>query len=63
MRNQSMYMMGLYTVILNEFYTGRTLSSVQDFTEQLEQEYFENSSKEEVQFQNIGNVLYILIDL
>ena len=62
-RNQSMYMMGLYTVILNEFYTGRTLSSVQDFTEQLEQEYFENSSKEEVQFQNIGNVLYILIDL
>ena len=60
---QSVYIKGLYTSTLNEFYTGRKLTRVQDFTKEKEEKYFENPSEEEVQFKNLGDVLYILIDL
>ena len=60
---QSIYLKGMYTVSLHEFYTGRHLTTVQDFTEELEQTYFENPSDQELQFKNIDDVLYILIDL
>ena len=60
---QSTYLKGMYTVSLHEFYTGRHLTTVQDFTEELEQTYFENPSDQELQFKNIDDVLYILIDL
>ncbi len=60
---QSTYLKGLYTVTLHEFYTGRTLTSVQDFTEELEKKYFQNPSEEELQFKNIDDVLYIFVDL
>ena len=60
---QSTYLKGLYTVTLHEIYTGRKLSGAQGFTEEIEKMYFENSSGEEVQFKNVGDVLYILIDL
>ena len=62
-REQSAYIKGLYTSTLNEFYTGRKLTRVQNFTEEIEEKYFENPSKEEVQFKALGDVLYILIDL
>ena len=60
---QSTYLNGKYTVLLYELYTGRYLTSVQDFTEELEKKYFQNPSDEELQFKNIDDVLYILIDL
>lgn len=60
---QSTYLNGIYSVLLHEFYTGRCLMNVQDFTEELEQTYFENPSEEVVQFKNINDVLYILVDL
>lgn len=60
---QSTYLKGLYSVILHEYYTGRKLESVQNFTDELENTYFENPSDEELQFKNIGDVLYILVDL
>lgn len=60
---QSTYLKGLYSVILHEYYTGRKLTSVQDFTDELENTYFENPSEQELQFKNIGDVLYILVDL
>ena len=60
---QSIYLKGLYSVILHEYYTGRTLISVQDFTEELERTYFENPSDKELQFKNIDDVLYVLVDL
>ena len=50
-------------MILHEYYTGRKLESVQNFTDELENTYFENPSDEELQFKNIGDVLYILVDL
>ena len=60
---ESTYLKGLYTVTLHEIYTGRKLSGAQEFTEEIEEKYFENPSEEEVQFKNVGDVLYILIDL
>ena len=60
---ESTYLKGLYTVTLHEIYTGRKLSGAQEFTEEIEEKYFENPSEEEVQFKNIGDVLYILVDL
>lgn len=60
---QSTYLKGLYTVTLHEIYTGRKLLGAQKFTEEIEEMYFENSSGEEVQFKNIGDTLYILVDL
>ena len=60
---QSTYLKGLYSVILHEYYTGRTLISVQNFTEELERTYFENPSDKELQFKNIDDVLYVLVDL
>lgn len=60
---QSTYLNGKYSVLLYEYYTGRNLINVQDFTEELEKKYFQNPSDEELQFKNIDDVLYILIDL
>ena len=62
-RKESMYIAGLYTFTLQEFYTGRGITRVQDFTKELEGKYFKNPSEEEVQFKSIDDVLYILIDL
>lgn len=60
---QSNYLRGTYVVVWHEYYTGRQLISVQDFTDELENTYFENPSNEELQFKNIDDVLYVLIDL
>ena len=60
---QSNYLKGLYSVILHEYYTGRKLTSVQDFSDELENTYFENPSDNKLKFKNIGDVLYILVDL
>lgn len=61
-KEQSRYMRGLYGLGLHEFYTGRKLSSVLLLTEEQRESYFENSG-EEIQFKNVGDILYILIDL
>ena len=60
---QSNYLRGTYVVVWHEYYTGRQLISVQDFTDELQNTYFENPSNEELQFKNIDDVLYVLIDL
>lgn len=60
---QSDYLRGTYSVSWHEYYTGRKLISVQDFTDELEKTYFESPSDKEVQFKNIDDVLYVLIDL
>ncbi len=58
----SIYLRGLYSANLYEFYTGRKIET-QGFTREIEETYFENPSHEEVQFKHIGDVLYILVDL
>lgn len=60
---QSNYLRGAYSVVWHEYYTGRQLTSVQNFTDELENTYFENPSNKELQFENIDDVLYVLIDL
>ncbi len=60
---QSNYMRGLYSPAWHKFYTGRELISVQSFTDELEDIYFENPSDKELQFKNIDDILYVLVDL
>ena len=62
-KEQSLYIRGLYTARVSKFYTGRNLTMAQGFTEEIEEKYFENPSEKEVQFKNLDDVLYILIDL
>ena len=59
---ETKYMRGLYVMGLHEFYTGRNLSSALLLTKEQKESYFENSG-EEIQFKNVGDILYILIDL
>lgn len=61
-KEQSRYIRGIYVIGLHEFYTGRKLSSVLLLTKEQKESYFENSG-EEIQFKNVGDILYILIDL
>ena len=61
-KEESKYIRGLYVLALHEFYTGRELSSVQLLTEEQKSSYFDDTG-EEIQFKNVGDTLYILIDL
>ena len=60
---QSTYLKGIYSLTLHEILTGRKLLGTQEFPEEIEETYFENPSEQEVQFKNIGEVLYVLVDL
>ncbi len=60
---ESRYIRGIYVISLHEFYTGRKLSSEMLLTEEQRENYFDTSSTEEIQFKNVDDVLYILIDL
>ena len=64
-RENSNYILGTYNLKMLEFYTGRHIEGrVPDFTEEMEHEYFnEKESEDEVQFCNVGDVLYILVNL
>lgn len=60
---ESKYISGLYVVALHEFYTGRKISSSLLLTEEQKESYFDCTNTEEIQFKNVEDILYILINL
>ena len=63
-KQDSKILNGLYSLEIYEFYTGRTIKSSAKLLTDAEKEiYFSSSSNDKIQFKNVEDILYVLVDL